>query len=171
MRNTGSLIGNTMAVVWAAVALNAAQAPTLCLLGPVLCSALLFTLTRNIDVQPPDPAGRRNRRRVVMLSTLAEAVAILVGMPVLGWIGHSDLWACLLAVAVGLHFIPMAKWMPEPRFYLAAAGMLLAASIGAALPNPTRNILVGALGAAALWASCVLVLISTSRPKTHAQAS
>jgi len=162
MRNTGSLIGNTMAVVWAAVALNAAQAPALSLLGPFLCSALLFTLTRNIDVQPPDPVGRRRRSRVVMLSTLAETVGILVGMAVLGWIGHSDLWACLLAAAVGLHFIPMAKWMPAPRFYFAAAGLLLAASIGAALPNPTRNVVVGSLGAASLWGSCALVLI---RPK------
>jgi hypothetical protein len=170
MRNTGSLIGNTMAVVWAAVALNAAQAPAIALLGPVLCSALLFTLTRNIDVQPPDPAARRKRSRVVLLSTLAEAIGILVGMPVLGWIGHSDLWACLLAAAVGLHFIPMAKWMPAPRFYFAAAGLLLAAAIGVVTPNPTRNILVGALGAAALWATCALTLISTGRPKTRVQA-
>ncbi len=162
MRNTGSLIGNTMAVVWAAVALIAAQAPALSLLGPVLCSALLFTLTRNIEVQPPDPARRQRRSRVIMLSTLAEAVGILIGMPVLGWIGHADLWACLLAAAVGLHFIPMAKWMPAPRFYVAAAGLLLAASIGTALPNPTRNIVVGSLGAIALWGTSILVLV---RPK------
>jgi hypothetical protein len=94
-----------------------------------------------------------------MLSTLAEAVGILIGMPVLGWIGHADLWACLLAAAVGLHFIPMAKWMPAPRFYVAAAGLLLAASIGTALPNPTRNIVVGSLGAIALWGTSILVLV------------
>jgi hypothetical protein len=154
-----SLICNAMAVVWAAIALNAVQAPLFWLLGPVGFSAVLFTLTFRLGRGQADAARCRRAVRVIMISTLAEIVVIFVGVNLLGSFGRIDLWACLLAAAVGLHFIPMAKWMPAPILYFIAAWLLLAACIGVVAPGAMRNALVGGLAAAAFWGSCGYVLI------------
>ncbi len=154
-----SLICNAMAVVWAAIALNALHAPVFLLLGPAGLSALLLSLTCRMGRAPADAARRRRVIRVIMMSTLAEIVLILAGVNVLASFGRIDLWACLLAAAVGLHFIPMAKWIPAPILYVLAAWLLLAACIGVVVPGPLRNALAGGLAAAAFWGSCGFVLI------------
>jgi len=65
-----SLICNAMAVVWAAIALNALHAPVFLLLGPAGLSALLFSLTCGMGRAPADAARRRRVIRVIMISTL-----------------------------------------------------------------------------------------------------
>jgi hypothetical protein len=111
----------------------------------------------------PAPGGDANRRRInrlVGIASGAEGVAILVAINVLAALGRQDLINPAIAIVVGLHFLPLARWLPAPGYYLTA---LLMCALGMAACLVTdlagRQLLTGAGMAALLWLTCAYVLV------------
>ena len=63
----------------------------------------------------------------VGLACLAEVVAIVMGVQVLAHDGRPDLIVSFIAVVVGLHFLPLARWIPMPKYYVSALALVIAA--------------------------------------------
>src|SRR5437764_9607620 len=78
----------------------------------------LLMTTRQLPVQTREE--RRRIGRLVGLASFVEGAAIFGGIQVLVHANEPDFIVCLIAAVVGLHFIPLARWMPMPPYYLTA---------------------------------------------------
>jgi hypothetical protein len=123
-------------------------------------SAVLVALGWRRARQTTDASGVRSHPgRVVGIASAVEGVTILVAVNVLASVGRRDLTAPAVAIIVGLHFAPLARWLPAPIYYLTGALLVVVGLAGTAIQEPTARILTVCCGAAvALWLSCALVL-------------
>src|SRR5581483_5396712 len=98
---------------------------------------------------------QRRRGRIVGIASAVEGLAILVAVNVLVNTGRRDLVAPAVAIIVGVHFLPLARWLPAPIYYLTAALLVGVGAAGASAGDVTARIVIVGVGAAAvLWASC-----------------
>ena len=104
------------------------------------------------------------------------AAAVMSGFAAIWWVvgtaatgqGSLPLYAvglearldrAVVAIIVGLHFAPLAHWLPAPIYYVTGALLVVVGLVGTAIQEPTARILTVCFGAAvALWLSCALVL-------------
>ncbi len=100
---------------------------------------------------------------VIMWSSIGEGIAIPIVVTALVLLGHHDLILPGIAVVVGLHFLPMAYAIPFRAFYAVAAGLLIAATTGFLLPQPTGSEVAGVAAAVALWIASFTALSRESR--------
>ena len=65
------------------------------------------------------------------------------------------------AIIVGLHFVPLARWLPA-RLYYATAALLTAAGVaGFFIADVKPRVVIVSIGAASvLWLTCAAVLVS-----------
>ena len=123
-------------------------------------SAVLVVLgwrRAGLTTEAPDVRGHRGR--VVGIASGVEGVTILVAVNVLANAGRRDLIAPVVAIIVGLHFLPLARWLPAPIYYLTGALLVVVGLAGTAIQEGTARILTVCVGAAAvLWLSCAVVL-------------
>jgi hypothetical protein len=65
---------------------------------------------------------------------------------------------CATALLVGLHFLPLAYYLPVPRYYASGVALVALAGAGCAVGDShTRLMLVGFGSALVLWATCLPV--------------
>lgn len=153
------------AALWGASALVAIHVFPGVVALPLLISVALAAVV--LRIAPPDerdPADARRVGRVVGLAIAGEVVAMIAGVNFLVWAGRPDLLAPLVAAVVGLHMLPMARWIPVPVYYATCAGMLAAAAAGLAFAPPVREAVVGGGAATVLWAT----IASFSLPRRRA---
>lgn len=94
------------------------------------------------------------------IASAVEGVAIFAAVTVLVNLGRRDLIAPAVAIIVGVHFLPLARWFPAPIYYLTAALLVAVGMAGAGVQNlPARVLTVGIGAAAVLWLSCGVVLL------------
>ena len=94
-----------------------------------------------------------------MYATAFEGIALFVGANILNNLGIADQYLPLLAVIVGLHFLPFARYMPDRRYYLISSTLIAIGIAGAAVPSPDiRAWLVGLSSALVLWSASVIAL-------------
>lgn len=107
---------------------------------------------------------RKRRGRIVGITSAVEGAAILAAVNVLVSLGRRDLIAPAVAIIVGLHFLPLARWLSAPIYYLTAA-LLVAVGIGSAtMQDLSTRILTTCFGAATvLWSSSGVVLLRADR--------
>jgi hypothetical protein len=109
---------------------------------------------------------RKRRGRIVGIASAVEGAAIFAAVIVLVKLGRRDLIAPAVAIIVGLHFLPLARWFPAPIYYLTAALLIAVGMAGAAVQGlPARILTVGIGAAAALWLSCGVVLLRADRQR------
>ena len=155
-----TLVLSVFAAVWGAMALSAAHAPEWVFVVPALVSTVLATtIFRFCREDSRGAAERRRVGRLVALASTGEGVAILVGVNVVSSMRRPDLSATIVAVAVGLHFLPLARWIPFRIYYATAAGLLVAAMGGFAQTSALRDVVVCGGAAAVLWATVGSFLI------------
>jgi hypothetical protein len=158
-----------MAAIWAAGALYAAHAAPLTYLGPAVIAAVLLILAAAKTFPSTSKAEGRRIGRLVAFATGFEVVAIIVGVQVLVRTGRADLVACFVAAVVGLHFLPLARWIPAPLYYLTCLALLATAGVGLMLAGDQRAIAVASAASAILFATAVGLVFS--RPRLAAAAS
>ena len=160
-----------MSALWAGWSLGAAHMALwtyipagLLALGPMILAS---------DRRFPEATVEKARRvrRLVGLAILLEAAVIAVGAPWLGRAGRPDLIVCLVAMAVGLHFFPLARGVPMPKYYLTGSALLVAAGAGLALPAADRVVLVAAGAAAILWLTALGIVLALPRLSRQAPIS
>ena len=106
---------------------------------------------------PPDEHARRGR--LVGIASGVEGLAILLAVNVLANIGQRDYAAPVIAIIVGLHFVPLAQRLPARLYYGTAALLIVLGICGFAIRLPNQRLLIVSVGAACvLWLTCVAVL-------------
>ncbi len=156
----GAMIMSVFAAIWWIVGGRASGFPAVAWLGvPLLVSGtILFLAWRRSSAAAPAPASDTGDR-VVGIASAAEGVAIFVAAIILPNIGHADWMAPVVAIIVGLHFLPIAKWLPAPSYYLTAALLVAVGAVGLALPAGRPRTIVVTVGAACiLWVTSAAVL-------------
>jgi hypothetical protein len=96
--------------------------------------------------------------RVIMWSSIGEGVGIFILANVLVNMGYPRLVLPGIAAIVGLHFLPMARAIPFPPFYVLSAALLAAAAAGVVLAQPLGAEVAGVAAAIALWIASIAAL-------------
>ena len=160
---TGMAILSLMAGIWAAWALHAARSAQWAYIGGAIVALvpLLLMMRRRFD--PRSAAEARRIGRLVGLASFAEVVAIVGGVQILAREHRTDLIVCLIAAVVGLHFLPLARWMPMPRYYLSGLALLAIGCVGLAIPTDERTLIVAGAASAILWLTAVSLVLERPR--------
>lgn len=167
MTPTGAVILGIFAVIWWIAGLRAAaQGPAVVWVVPLLASVALGAAVLRLRgaVGGLDDADAARRNRLVMIWSAAEGVAIFIAINVLVKVGHRDAFVPVVALIVGAHFIPLARGLPAPTYYVTAAALIAVGIVGLAMPVLAARItLVSAAAAVILWITAGVVLRRVAR--------
>ncbi|HUA82282.1 MAG TPA: hypothetical protein VMB85_00365 [Bryobacteraceae bacterium] len=154
------IVMSTFAAIWWMVgAAQLGRGSVMMYAAGIVISGLMVALGWRRGGPPAAPEERKRRGRMVGIASTVEGVAILVAVNVLVKLGRRDLIAPAVAIIVGLHFLPLARWFPAPIYYLTGALLIAAGMAGTLVQDLPARILTVCLGAAAvLWFSCGVVL-------------
>ena len=146
---------------WASAGLLGAGYPPVTIVLPVLISAALLIWA----YATPSTAGAlgSHTRRLLARWSLVEGLAIVVAVNLLHRTHQADATFSVVAMIVGLHFLPLARQIPVQLYYLTAAGLVLCGAAGMLLPAGQRPLAVGLGAAGVLWATAVLGLSGERR--------
>ncbi len=115
----------------------------------------------------PDPvlsaAERRRLGRLIGIWSAAEGVAILVGINIAINLGNDHAVMPVIAIAVGLHFIPLARYVPAPSYYVTGALLTVAGLVGLALPAALANVCTAFAGFLILLFTMMLTAFKAPR--------
>jgi hypothetical protein len=165
---TGALIMAFFATVWWVVGLRiAGHGPAVVYSLPLLVSAAIsvvaWRLSRQQGAAPTTAsaaADQARRDRLVAWASAAEGLALfLVAGIVLPSTGHRDATAPVIALIVGVHFVPLARGLPAPTYYVTAAVLTGLGLVGFGVADlNSRVTLVSAGAAVTLWLTAGAVL-------------
>ena len=147
------------AAIWGVVGvLGTGMPPVLAALPVAISAVLLFWATRQTPAPIPEAAQARIGRLVGIWSAV-EGVAIFVGVTVCQNIGAPHAVAPVIAIIVGLHFLPLARGIPVPLYYASGAALVATGGCALLLAEPARMAVTGFGSAMILWVSCVALVL------------
>jgi hypothetical protein len=124
---------------------------------PIVVSTLLILYA--LRYSPRTERSATEGKRIGGLIGVAsgfEGFGIFLAVNILNNTGHAQFLAPVVAIVVGLHFFPIAYWLPMPRYYLSAVSLCLLGIAGFWIGNEEARILFISLGAASiLWLTCL----------------
>jgi len=110
-----------------------------------------------------DPATAQARgphvRKLVARWSIVEGVAIFMAIRVLQHIGRADAVFPVVAIIVGLHFVPLARGIPVRTYYLPAVGLPLVGLAALLVPEVNQPLAVGLCAAAILWTAAAVQIM------------
>jgi hypothetical protein len=165
----GIAILSVMAGIWAGWSVQAGHLGQWAYVGAVVIALvpMVLMIKRRFAVRTKDEARRIGR--LVGLASFAEVVAIVMGVQVLARAGRPDLIVSLIAVVVGLHFLPLARWMPMPKYYVSGLALVIAACIGIVIPAEHRVLFVASTASAILWLTALSIVLALPAMRPQAQ--
>jgi hypothetical protein len=162
MSNIGAIIMGMFAAIWWLVGVGASGHASPLTYGiPLLVTGLIVVaaLRGRHRFEQVSPEEHARRDRLVGIASGVEGLAILLAVNVLGNIGLSDYAAPVIAIIVGLHFVPLAHWLPAHLYYCTGALLIVLGICGFAIRRPDQRLLIVSVGAACvLWLTCVIIL-------------
>ena len=162
MSNVGAIIMGVFAAIWWLVGVRASGHGSPLTYGiPLLVTGLIIVaaLRGRHRFEPVSPEEHARRGRLVGIASGGEGLAILLAVNVLVNLGLSDYAAPVIAIIVGLHFVPLAQWLPARLYYGTSALLIVLGICGFMLRPPAQRLLIVSVGAASvLWLTCVIVL-------------
>jgi hypothetical protein len=148
---SGLFILTIFAAAWACAGLMAAGYAPAWTLAPAAVSAALlgWTLSEPATARSLGPHVRRLVGRWSMIEGLAIGAALYV------LVNRHEIEAIfpVLAVIVGIHFLPLARGIPIRLYYASGTGLVLLGLGGMLVPAADRPIAIGLGAAAILWAT------------------
>ncbi len=157
---------SAFAAVWWVVGVGLSGHGSVLMYGVSLLATaeIILTASRTVEAMPPSPEEHARRGRIVGLASGGEGLAIFLAINVLANTRNGGLAAPVVAIIVGLHFLPLAHWLPAPLYYLTAAALIGLGMVGFVIADVNQRILTVSTGAASiLWATCVVVLALGNR--------
>lgn len=133
--------------------------PAAMVVGCAVAIALMLTARRRLPASAGDPFPAALRRRFLQVNGI-QWLLILAVAQVCARTGTAGLIPPLVAVIVGLHFLPLAAVFEQPRLRVPAA-LLTAAGIAGLVvwlvdgPDTTVRLVVGLVSALSLWGTAV----------------
>jgi hypothetical protein len=162
------IVMSAFAAVWwiMGVAQSRRASPMMYAIGIVI-SGLMIALARRRGNDSPAHHDGKRRGRIIGAASAAEVLAMLLASSVLAKLGRVDLIAPVVAIIVGLHFLPLARGLRVPVYYLTAALLVAVGVAGTFVQNPPARTLMVCVGAAAvLWLTCGVALLRPDTPRS-----
>ena len=168
----GAVVLNIFATIWwivGAVTLN--WSPALSIGVPVVILLYLFLIQKKSGTMLVNQSEQESRRigRLVSIASSIEGIAIFITVNILANLGKSELLLPIIAIIVGLHFLPLARWIPSTVYYYTAVVLILLGTIGLCNVDSILRMIIVCFGSAlTLWLtsySLIRRLTSSSRPK------
>jgi hypothetical protein len=179
---SGALIVSLFGALWALFtfpALGSAQRLLLLVLVVAVTAPLAVQAVRLLrrsgrlpsDSSPEARARGRTARRRYLAVVAGEFIVIFLAANVLGSAGLAPLIPPVIALVVGLHFLPLAAVFRVRLYYLTGALISIPAAVaavallmGVTLGNPFGwPVVVGVATAAVLWATAFVLLRTVGR--------
>lgn len=144
------------AAIWFVVGAAGEGLPWAALVIPAAISGTLLVWGRRAAGEPAAQGGHVGR--LVGIWSAVEGVAIFVAVTICQNIGARDAVVPVIAIIVGLHFLPLARGIPVPLYYATGAALIVLGLGALLLPGNERMGVVGLSAAAILWLSCTLLI-------------
>jgi hypothetical protein len=134
---------------------------------PFLAFALIATAAI-VVIHLPGEGVRASERaeRVIMWSSIAEGVGLFIAANFAINLGHREMLLPAMAAVVGLHFLPIARAVPFPPFYVLGLALLGSALFGFGVRQPAGGTVAGFAAAIALLAAAMLAVRRDMRAKS-----
>ena len=142
MSPTGAAIMGVFGAVWWIIGVTAygRAAVPLYGVGLVIAAAIIVTAWwRRSRSRSPSPEEERRQGRLVGIASAVEGVLIFLAVNVLVNVKRPDLIAPAAAIIVGLHFLPLARWLPARLYYATATRLTLWASQASSSRTPNHG--------------------------------
>jgi hypothetical protein len=148
------------AIVWIiGISATGNGSPLLYGIPLVVSSAILVAYMRRSGGRARPAAERKRTGRVVGFATAFEGIAILAAFAFVPQMRAVDFAFPVIAIIVGLHFIPLARAFAGTPYYVMAAMLIIIGATGFAIPNPDLRILYVSIGIACVyWLTCIVAL-------------
>ncbi|MFF8288976.1 hypothetical protein ACF068_07040 [Streptomyces sp. NPDC016309] len=131
--------------------------------GCVLALGLMLAARRFLPASEGGPFPPERRRRFNQINLL-QWLLIIATVIVCARTGHPVLVPPLVALIVGLHFVPLAAVFAQPRLRVPAAALVLAGATGLAVrmnegADTTVRLVVGIIAALSLWGTAAWTVV------------
>ena len=153
----GIWVLNIFAALWVVAGILTSHLPTWWAVGPIAVSSALLLWSSRQPLGTGNPLSGAHVGRVVGIATAIEGVAIFLAANVLINLHMPTAVIPAAVIIVGLHFLPLARWIPVPLYYRTAFGLIAVGLLGLLLPAPSRAIATGTGAALVLWASAIML--------------
>lgn len=162
----GIIILNLAALVWLAAALSALHLPLSVVLAVSLAASLAVAaiclwrvrhVARGAGTAP-------NAGRVVGLWSTIQGIAIAIAVFLLLRLQQPELIPPVVALIVGLHFIPLARGLRVSLYYWTGAGLIAVAAGSFVLPLKPTLATAGIGAAAVLYGTSFALAFTSKRP-------
>jgi hypothetical protein len=174
MTAIGAMVLAFFAAVWWGLGIWASgRSSAMLYLVPLCISTYVVVSALRQQRDATDSTTERARRgRLIGIASGAEGLFIFLAANVLVNLDRRDLIAPAAAIIVGLHFLPLARWLPARLYYCTSALLVALGIAGIEVPAAGQRILVVCLGAACiLWLTSILLLHIASRLGNQATVS
>ncbi len=166
MNRSGAIIVMSAfaAIWWMIGAAQFGRGPLVTYAAGIVISGLLVALDWWRGGRAAAHKEQERRGRIIAIASALEGASILAAVIALAHRGRSDLIAPAVVIIVGLHFLPIARYLPASIYYLTAVLLVAVGLAGAAVQDLRGRVLTVCIGAAAvLWLSCGVVLVRAAR--------
>jgi hypothetical protein len=155
------LILSLFAMLWGLAALAVDGASSALLAAPVAVTAIL--IAAGWKILPPTNLAEAESKRIRLLVrrwSIVEVVCVAGAVYALRHVHAPELISAAIAIIVGLHFLPLARGIPERSYYVTGVALV---AMGVLVPvlatGYLRLLLPLATGAIILWLSAVGVIL------------
>jgi hypothetical protein len=161
----GAIIMSAFAALWWVVAIRSSgNGSALLYCVPMIVTALIVGVAWRLKEAEIPPEESKRIGRLVGGASAVEGVLIGLSFAFLTHEQVKDFGASLVAIIVGLHFLPLAHWLPAKLYYGSAAVLVVLGVAALGIGSADLRILVVSIGAAcALWLTSAIRLSSAVR--------
>ena len=144
------------AAIWGAIGLSPFGLPAMAM--PIAASAVLVGWTSRIPLPGRTATEGKRIGRLIAFWSSVQGVAIFAAFALCPLLGIPDAAVPILAIIVGLHFLPLARGIPVPLYYATGLALIVQGLGAMLLPGDQRMALVGFTSAVILWVSSALLI-------------
>lgn len=133
---------------------------------PFIVFGIIACFAVHVIRQPGDGIAPSERaRKVISWSSIGEGVGLFLASNIVMNFHHPEFLMPVMALVVGLHFIPVAYAAPFSPFYTLGGVLIFVGLIGFVLGAPLGSAISGFMSAGGLWAASLLAIWRDARFK------
>ena len=144
------------AATWGAIGLSPYGLPAMAI--PIAISAVLIGWTSRIPLPGRTATEGKRIGRLIAFWSSVQGVAIFAAFALCPLLGIPDAAVPILAIIVGLHFLPLARGIPAPIYDATGLAMIAVGAVALLLPASIRYAATGIPCAIILWVTCLVVV-------------
>lgn len=159
---TESIVLSFFAVLWWDAGLQHSDWSPIVTIGiPIAVLAFLFLIGKKESETPSKRSKQESRRirRLVGIASGIEVILIIIAVNILMKVGKPELISPIIAIIVGLHFFPLARWKPQKLYYYTGLVLIGTGTVGTFISEADLRLkIVCIVSALTLWITTYILL-------------